>query len=359
MSEVIEPKDDGTDLEQLGERGATKATWAKELQLAVKLLHDQLKGLIGIDGKTSRGKVLFGAFYAESVVRQALADVLVLPRADENDHIISAGTNYARAATWARELGILEATIQKRVKKIEGIKGITRGGTVGRYHSESTIRERCVNAIWDKTLRVPPSGEITLENVLCLGLKRFSKAHGLDDKLLHEVVSARKLPVLGYALSGKNKTALYERDRIIFDERVQKKLVENGIYLIENEWWVLLKRYAKSKHVSIGRMRKEMHEKHPGIHTKEIEINRRVQTLFPKDQTDLLIATRAPKPKKLRIRNGNKWQTYATAAEVERITGKNHSIIRRYGLSQRVPTLQRDGVTYYQVEACKAIAVTS
>ncbi len=135
------------DLEKFG----TIGVWSEELHIAPNSLKLRLDPSVGIEGKDVLGRV--NLYYAESVVRQACADLLEVPQADESGFFMfthgERQERYGTTGAWGRELGIDGSVIRKRLKERTGIagRGWTGKVTENGFYPESLVRELCQSVI--------------------------------------------------------------------------------------------------------------------------------------------------------------------------------------------------------------------
>jgi len=139
-------------------RYSTAENWAKyfkETEL-VQIYSDTIRkklreaGINGITGIDKIGRVLKKAFFSESDVRTACADLLQpLPQADETGFFIRDGERYGTIGAFSKVLRISPITITHRIKthKLPNIKGKDKGGRVCDFYSESVIRKNCVDIL--------------------------------------------------------------------------------------------------------------------------------------------------------------------------------------------------------------------
>lgn len=150
LTEVAEANDAGF-FELHGKRYGTRAAWAREFKISTPVIHKRFKGLSGITGKDSMGHVLEGGFFAEEDARAACAILLRtdIPMADKSGFLLAEYNGrqerFATFKGWARELGMSNAVIAKRLRGVEGITGKLSDGQVREkgFYSESAIFDAC------------------------------------------------------------------------------------------------------------------------------------------------------------------------------------------------------------------------
>lgn len=133
-------------------------TWVKyfEREEGIKIDYGTLlrrlqkAGKIGITGRSKINQVLKNAFYAESDVREVVADLLLtIPQADESGFFEKDGVKFGTALAWLKTLAMPKTTIYRRIKNIKekSIQGKTKQGKISDFYSESDIREACADLL--------------------------------------------------------------------------------------------------------------------------------------------------------------------------------------------------------------------
>lgn len=160
-------------------RLGTSTAWKRIMGLADITIRKRLGNTLGMTAKDQRGHVREGAFYEESVVREACANLLdpnmLQANSDGFIHLEVFGPRregeedtairrLGSLTVWANELGIARGTIAKNLSKA-GIKGITAKDQVERisenaYFEESDVREACADHLAD--LRVANDDNILI-----------------------------------------------------------------------------------------------------------------------------------------------------------------------------------------------------
>jgi len=130
-----------------GERYGTLPSWAIELGISSTTIQKRLEGEEGILGKLKGGQL--HKFYLEKLVREKCADLLTeMPKADDEGYIeINKGERYGTINLWAKELGISEGSIKRRLEGEEGIIGKLKGGQLNKFYLEKLVREKCANLL--------------------------------------------------------------------------------------------------------------------------------------------------------------------------------------------------------------------
>jgi superfamily II DNA or RNA helicase/AraC-like DNA-binding protein len=142
--------DDGGGSGGGGGRYGSRLAWSRELGISSSCIQSRTEGITGITGKNASGRVLEGGYFPESIIREALSDLLTdMPQANQEGFFLQeeAGTNcrYASISAWANLLQISQIAIARRLEGIKGITGKASGGQVlhNGFYSEPIVREKC------------------------------------------------------------------------------------------------------------------------------------------------------------------------------------------------------------------------
>ncbi|MFC1656310.1 DEAD/DEAH box helicase, partial [Patescibacteria group bacterium] len=118
-------------LEGNDERYATETRWATELGLGLKIIQERLANHKGdaISGRDKTGKIHENAFYPESLVRTACADLLKIleelnddvPEFDSEGFFMIGGEKYGAISAISKKIGIATITVESRLAKNKAI----------------------------------------------------------------------------------------------------------------------------------------------------------------------------------------------------------------------------------------------
>jgi len=99
-----------------------------------------------LSGRLNTGRILYGAFYLESEVREACADLFkVLPKADKYNLLIVDDETYGTIGGLSRNLGISMDIIQPRIQdvRLKPIRGKDKTGHIFDFYSLSEVSKLC------------------------------------------------------------------------------------------------------------------------------------------------------------------------------------------------------------------------
>ena len=206
---------------------------------------------IGITGRNKVGKVLRNAFYSESDVRSACADLLKpIPHADKNGFFILSGERYGTLKALSKKLNVSMTAITDRIKthNLQSIQGKDNCGHVCNFYCESFIREICADLL--QTLpRSDEKGFFIKDGVKYGTLYAWSKVLGISQCAVESRFKIHKPE----GIKGKDKVGricnFFSEDTIreICSDLLQPlpQADENGFFIKDGESYGTLEAWTK------------------------------------------------------------------------------------------------------------------
>lgn len=170
-----------------GESYRSVKGWSSTLHLAQQAIRSRVRIDLAIDGFDSLGRFIEGAYYPESHVRAACADLLAdVPQCDEQGIFSLHGERYASALKWASMLGLTRKTLSKH---LDAAKAVSARDSGGKIQANTYFPESAVQAVKEALplLDVPQinaEGFIESNGERYGTMKRWAKHYGVDFKVI-------------------------------------------------------------------------------------------------------------------------------------------------------------------------------
>jgi hypothetical protein len=245
-------------------RYATCNTWAEyfEKREGVPIhgmtIHKKLVKAqkIGKDGRDKLGRLFRNAYFSESDVREACADLLQpMPQADESGYFELEDIRYGTVVTWAHELGISNKVITARLlsASVQPTKGRMAGGQVLDFFSEPAVRAVCQNLLGP----IPQSdknGFFVLNGIRYGTVFGWSKELGISRRpIAHRLCFTPVQPVEGKDPSGQIQRFYPETSVLTACEDLIRAIPQadkNGLYVANGIRHRAIKAWSKEFGIS-------------------------------------------------------------------------------------------------------------
>ena len=201
------------------ERYGSTWAWSKIFQIDRKAIFSRLKGIQGITGKDSVGKILKNGFYAESIVLERCANLLgQKPQAGVDGFFRLNGERYGTVSAWMQEFQVSREPIGSRLDNVTGISGEDCRGRLleNAFYPESLVREKC-NDLLDVVPQAESDGSFVINGEqyrTILGWSKIFKISNLSIKKRLKSISG---------LSGKSNGGRIQKNGFYPESVVREK----------------------------------------------------------------------------------------------------------------------------------------
>lgn len=159
----------------------TRDAWAEKLGLSWNAVNDRLKNDQGIRGKSSN----FALFFPEHLVQAVCADLLTAKVVDSSGYyteISSDGqkTLYGSVIGLSRLIGVKEPTLNRRLKKAQGMEVRDHLGRKYMFFSEKVAREISAD-LFEDLPHADDSGYLVIGPERYTTTYKFSRQHGISE----------------------------------------------------------------------------------------------------------------------------------------------------------------------------------